>query len=1138
MREHERRDRRSEAEHRQGGRLAAREAALEGEQRDEGPRAEQQRHRLGEIPAHIEVDVEVRRQQEERRRERGMAPVRERGAEMPGAERARIEQRHQRERERAVERQREQREERADEEEAGLVEAEGRIAVAAVEIRQPARPGDALAQRGGEQIRQHDVAELFVAALPGAREQQRRGRDAGGPEQAGVPQDPPRDAARHASSHAVAGGRVWPRAPRREARGAGRSARSAAAEGAQRGGAPIRRARARADRFRSVASRLDATRRWLERRDRWLAAAIAAGGALLRLADLGTWWLNPDEGVHAGIAAAPSLALLASEVLAETNPPGLYGPLRLVAAFTSDPFALRVPSWLFGSLAVFGLFLAARRCYGPATGLIAAAPLALSPAAIVLSQIVRPYSMQIFAACFALWALLRSQDGGRRADAALYGGWLGLALFTHYGSTVLLAAATLWLAALAAAGALERGLARPLVAVHGALFALVAALYGLHFRAHLEGSSPNTWLATWMAPYLHESAGELWQAGLDLARYVFGERRGGLAALVFALGVAASLARRGAPRRFGLLALLGLAIAAALARAGRYPFGGTRHASHLVVFVIPIVAEGLRFAATRRGWRLAVAGAALAGLWLAPGFADALVGAPSPPPRGQLAVEQIALRREMLALAPPLRALREHAALVVMDRQTYSFLQPLLRDATPEADDPERPYRRFAFGRSRLLVSRVWQLSARRASAGTPEGLREWLREVGRGTPSGARGEVWLAAGGWPPLPFASLARAREILAGDAHYVRSPAGWRVAGLVRLDPGLLSAPLRAARGRPQRAGRRSADAQHDLAEVLAGLDEPVCLGSALERQHAVDDRPHATLRERRAKARLEGGDDAGLLRDGPRAQRRADQLQPAREQRAEPDLGLRAAHQADQHEAPSDRERGEVALEVGGADRVEDHVDATPVRERAAARDEVAGAVVDREIGAQREAARALLVGARRHRELRAGGLAELDRRGADAAAAAVHEGAAPRLERPELEHVQEDGQEDLGDRRRLLEREPLGHVQRRAGVDDDLLGVAASREQRHRALARAPARHALADLDHLARALEPEDRARARGRRIEPLALQQVGSVDRRRGDADAQRAALERRRRRVGEPHHGLVAEAVEHDRLHRARA
>jgi hypothetical protein len=134
----------------------------------------------------------------------------------------------------------------------------------------------------------------------------------------------------------------------------------------------------------------------------------------------------------------------------------------------------------------------------------------------------------------------------------------------------------------------------------------------------------------------------------------------------------------------------------------------------------------------------------------------------------------------------------------------------------------------------------------------------------------------------------------------------------------------------------------------------------------------------------------------------------------------------------------------------------------------------------------------------------------------------------------ELKDVEEDREKDLGNRRGLLAADSVGDVRGGARVDDDLLRVAAARQQCHGAIPGAPARHAIGHLDYFARALETEDLGRARRGRVQALALQQVGAIHRRCRHANAQRIGYQLRRRNVADAQVGLVTGLVDDDGSH----
>jgi len=115
--------------------------------------------------------------------------------------------------------------------------------------------------------------------------------------------------------------------------------------------------------------------------------------------------------------------------------------------------------------------------------------------------------------------------------------------------------------------------------------------------------------------------------------------------------------------------------------------------------------------------------------------------------------------------------------------------------------------------------------------------------------------------------------------------------------------------------------------------------------------------------------------------------------------------LGAALHADDDQAAVDGEGVEVAVEVLGADDVEDDVRAASGGVFAQFLDEVLFAVVDQDVGAQGAAGFEFVRAAGGDRDLRADGLAELDRHRADAAAAAVHQQRLTGPQESDLEHV-------------------------------------------------------------------------------------------------------------------------------------
>ena len=132
------------------------------------------------------------------------------------------------------------------------------------------------------------------------------------------------------------------------------------------------------------------------------------------------------------------------------------------------------------------------------------------------------------------------------------------------------------------------------------------------------------------------------------------------------------------------------------------------------------------------------------------------------------------------------------------------------------------------------------------------------------------------------------------------------------------------------------------------------------------------------------------------------------------------------------------------------------------------------------------------------------------------------------------EQIRVRGEEHLRERARFLVRHALRHRQHRSVVHRGLLGVAAAGQERHDPLADAEAAHLRPRFQHRAGALEAEHGGRTGRRWIEPLALQQVGAIDRGGDHANANVGGAERRSRHVADLEDGLVPRLADDDGAH----
>ena len=200
------------------------------------------------------------------------------------------------------------------------------------------------------------------------------------------------------------------------------------------------------------------------------------------------------------------------------------------------------------------------------------------------------------------------------------------------------------------------------------------------------------------------------------------------------------------------------------------------------------------------------------------------------------------------------------------------------------------------------------------------------------------------------------------------------------------------------------------------------------------------------------------------------------------------------------------------------------------------RDEVVLVVVDGVDGA--EAAAGLALGVRSGRRERDGAerARELNRRGADAARAAVDQDALARLQAAAVEQVGPHGEERFGNRGRVPFRDALGRAQALDDGDDAVLRVAAAAHQRADPLPGAPG-PGIGGRDDLSADLQAGNIGGARRRRILAQPLHDVGPVDARGGHADEHFTGARHGHRTGHEPQDVRAARPGDLDRAHRRR-
>jgi mannosyltransferase len=140
----------------------------------------------------------------------------------------------------------------------------------------------------------------------------------------------------------------------------------------------------------------------------WLAATITVTGGLLRVFQLGNRGLWLDETFSLWLANQSVPDMLQWMVRIDQHPPLYYLLLHYwIAHYGDTPYYARLLSVLFGTLTIPVIYLIGRHISGAVVGLAAAVILALSPFNIYYAQETRMYTLLMFNASVAIYALVR-----------------------------------------------------------------------------------------------------------------------------------------------------------------------------------------------------------------------------------------------------------------------------------------------------------------------------------------------------------------------------------------------------------------------------------------------------------------------------------------------------------------------------------------------------------------------------------------------------------------------------------------------------------------------------------------------------------------------------------------------------------
>jgi len=518
---------------------------------------------------------------------------------------------------------------------------------------------------------------------------------------------------------------------------------------------------------------------------------IVAAAVALRLPGYLGWWFNPDEAIYLEVATT-SADRARAMVANNAHPPLQYALLRALARFGTAPWWLRLPSLVAGVALVPLVFAAVRRLASGRTALLAAALAAASPSAVALAGVMRPYALQQAALALALLGWAAWLAGGGAGWLVAFALALCAALGLHYSSFAALAAFGAAALALAATRALPLRRWPALAAALVAPTATACYLYLAHIAPQLEGSGLQAEAREgWLRAQFADGLGATFGRVTDAFEGLFGL---GYLAMAFATVALFFGLRERRVARLGL-PLAALAAALGLSLAGKYPLGGSRHSAWLLVFLVPLVADGIGDALRARRRPLALAAFAAA-LVLVAGSVRHALRLSRGRALGEFLPEGTVRPDEPREVARLLSDSLDPEAIVLTDQQSLNLLRAALDSEEPllRKGGDSGLSRATVAGRTYLFLpsdparprQMAWELAWQRERRDEPWHVARALELLDERPPLAERARehgLWLLLGGWSANPAHGVP---ERPADAAPLFSDSAGGRGLGLFRLD----------------------------------------------------------------------------------------------------------------------------------------------------------------------------------------------------------------------------------------------------------------------------------------------------------------------------------------------------------------
>ena len=363
------------------------------------------------------------------------------------------------------------------------------------------------------------------------------------------------------------------------------------------------------------------SRAWFRAHPDLAAGLVIALAFLARVKAASGTFLNPDEALHFSVANQLSLSDAYRASLTISHPPLLILVLYFWRNLGTSELVLRLPSVLLGTAFCWVFFRWLKDLFGRTVGWIGLIFAAFLPPMIALSAEIRQYALLLFCAACAAYFLERSLAKNSARAMLISVLFLNLALLTHYSALLFAATLGIYFLVRLATKQVPREVVGIWAAGQAVGIGLCVFLYltSVKTLARFFGAQPlRAWMGesylnnSYFDPARHHVLVFLVSRTGSVFQYLFGQSIVGDAAFLIFLGGIVLLLRntryaenlKVPPRVLASLLLVSFGLNFAVALAGVYPYGGTRHC----VFLAPFAFAGVGFLLAKlTRWRLGIA---------------------------------------------------------------------------------------------------------------------------------------------------------------------------------------------------------------------------------------------------------------------------------------------------------------------------------------------------------------------------------------------------------------------------------------------------------------------------------------------------------------------------------------------------